>query len=142
MSELAEGAFEVTSWDETPLESFPNGGKLTRARLVQTYTGGLEGVAASEWLMAYRDDGAADFVGHQRVEGSLGGRSGVFVLEVVGHFDGRVASGELTAVTGCGSGDVSLMKGAGHFSAELGPTGTYELDYVFLDAAADDDGQP
>lgn len=133
MSELAEGGFEVTRWEETAVEEFGGGGKLTRARVEQTYTGDLQGRAVIDWLMAYRDDGSADFVGHQRVEGSLGGREGVFVLEVVGHFDGRVASGELTAVTGCGRGDIADLKGAGRFSAELGPTGTYEFDYAFID---------
>jgi len=134
MSELAQGAFEVTAWDETVIEDFGEGGKLTRAQVEQTYTGDLEGVATIEWLMAYRDDGSADFVGHQRVEGRLGGREGVFVLEVVGRFDGRVAEGDLTAVGGSGVGSIRDLKGAGRFSAELGPTGTYEFDYVFLEA--------
>ncbi len=133
MSELAQGSFEVVSWDETVIEDFGDGGKLTRARVEQVYAGDISGRATVEWLMAYKDDGSADFVGHQRVEGSLGGRSGVFVLEVVGHFDGRVASGDLTAVTGSGRGDIREIKGAGGFSAELGPQGTYDLDYVFVE---------
>ena len=134
MSGQANGEFTVTAWEESPLDDFgEGGGRLTRARLEQTYAGDITGSAVSEWLMAYRADGTADFVGHQTLRGQLEGRDGVLVLEVVGHFDGRTSWGDLTAVTGCGSGALADLKGAGRFSAELGPTGTWDLEYAFID---------
>ena len=69
------------------------GGKLTAPSVTQTFTGDVEGDGAVQWLMSYRKDGTADFVGLQRVRGSIGGRTGTFVMETIGEFDGKVAAG-------------------------------------------------
>jgi Protein of unknown function (DUF3224) len=124
----AQGWFELSSWDEDPYEEFGgDGGKLTRAVVEQTFSGDVEGKGAVQWLMAYREDGTARFVGLQRVEGSIGGRSGSFVMETAGEFDGTVASGEWTVVEGTGT--LAGLRGSGRFEAPHGPKATFELEY-------------
>ena len=126
---VAEGSFTVTSWDEDAYEQLDGGGKLTRASVRQTFAGGIDGDGAVQWLMAYRPDGTAHFVGLQRVTGSIGGRSGSFVLETAGEFDGEAASGPWSIVAGSGSGDLHGIRGTGRFHAPRGPEATFELDY-------------
>ena len=55
------------------------------------FAGDLEGEGTVEWLMGYGDDGTAAFVGLERVVGKVGDRSGSFVLQHTGTFDGQIA---------------------------------------------------
>jgi hypothetical protein len=125
----ATGEFENTSWDEEPFDERPGAGKLTRAAVGQKFTGDLTATATIQWLMAYRPDGTAEFVGIQRMDGALGGAQGTFVLESRGSFDGGVAKGTLSVVTGSGTGALAGLTGEGTFEAAKGPTGTYTLAY-------------
>lgn len=129
MSQRATGKFEVKSWDEKPYEELDGGGKLTRARVTQSAHGDLEGEGVVEYLMAYRADGTAQFVGMQRVVGSLGGRQGSFVLQIEGTYDGGRAKGDWSVVSGSGTGELRGLKGTGGFEAPHGPTASITLDY-------------
>ncbi len=127
----AEGSFEVTSWNEDAYEELEGGGKLTRASVEQRFTRDIDGVGAVQWLMAYRSDGTAHFVGLQRITGSLGERTGSFVLETLGDFDGTVAVGAWSVVPGSGTAGLEGLRGIGRFEAPHGPKATFELDYDF-----------
>jgi hypothetical protein len=129
MSTHAEGKFKVESWDEETYAELGDGRKLTRASVKQAFSGDIEGEGAVEWLMCYRPDETADFVGLQRVDGRVGERSGSFVLQNAGTFDGREARGEWSVVPGSGSGDLSGLRGKGQFTAPLGGEPSLTLDY-------------
>jgi Protein of unknown function (DUF3224) len=129
MTTHATGKFKVQSWDEQPYSEIDSGGKLTRASVTQAFEGDLEGDGSVEWLMCYRPDETADFVGLQRVSGRLGERSGSFVLRTEGTFDGKEAKGEWTVVPGSGSGELAQLRGEGGFSAPLGSEASVTLDY-------------
>jgi len=124
----ATGSFEVASWDEETYEEVGDG-KLTRASVTQTFTGDVDGEGAVQWLMSYRKDGTAHFVGLQRIRGTIGGRTGTVVLETIGDFDGKVASGTWSVVPGGGSADLEQLRGTGSFEAPMGPKASFELDY-------------
>ena len=91
MGTRASATFQVSSWDEKPFNEIDGGPKLTRASVTKTFGGDLEGESTVEYLMVHRADGTADFVGVERVSGSLHGRSGSFVLEHRGSFEGGTA---------------------------------------------------
>ena len=123
----ASGSFSVSSWKEDAYDEAEGGGKLTRATVELAFSGAIDGDAAVEWLMAYRPNGTAHFVGLARLRGSVDGRAGTFVLENTGEFDGMVARGEWSVVQGSGTGDLEGLTGAGGF--EAGQEATYTLDY-------------
>jgi hypothetical protein len=127
----ATGSFELASWDEETYEELEDGGKLTRASVTQQFSGDVEGDGAVQWLMAYRPDGTAHFVGFQRVRGAIGDRKGTFVLETIGDFDGKLATWRATVVPGSASGDLEGLTGTGEFGAPHGPKATFELEYTF-----------
>jgi uncharacterized protein DUF3224 len=131
MSTHAQAKFEVQSWDENPYVELEGDAKLTRASVGQAFTGDLEGEGSVEWLMCYREDKTADFVGLQRFVGSLGSRSGSFVMTTQGSFDGTEAKGSLTVVARSGTEELSGITGTGGFAAPLGSTASVELDYDF-----------
>jgi hypothetical protein len=126
VSTQAKGTFKIDAWDEQPYAD-----RLSRAQVKATYSGDIEGQGETEWLMCYREDKTADFVGFQRITGCLGDRSGSFVLESTGAFDGKVASGPLAIVRGSGTGELAGIVGTGEFSAPMGGEPSLSLDYDF-----------
>ena len=125
----ATGTFRVSSMEEDAYESLAAGGKLTRARGDQEFSGGIEGQGHVEWLMCYRKDGSARFVGHQLMRCSVGGRDGTFVIEASGDFDGSASTGDWWVVPGSGTKGLKGMSGNGSFEAAKGPMATYTLEY-------------
>ena len=123
----ATGSFTIKSWDEQPFAEVEGAPKLTQARVTTTYTGDLHGEGTSTLVMAY--DGAdASYAGYERVVGSLGGRSGSFVLRLAGGFEQGAARTDWTVVEGSGTGELADLQGEGGYVAEQGePEVAYEL---------------
>jgi len=125
----AQGSFELTSWEEETYEDMGGGAKLTSASVTQAFEGDIEGKGAVRWLMAYRTDGTAHFVGLQQLSGTIGGRQGTVVLETAGDFDGKMATWEASVIRGSANGDLEGLTGQGSFGAQHGPHATFELEY-------------
>jgi hypothetical protein len=89
MARHARGRFEVKL---TPIDASPEGklAELGRMSIDKTFSGDLEGRSTGE-MLAFRSrvDGSAGYVAIERVDGTLGGRRGTFVLQ----HDGRRARG-------------------------------------------------
>jgi hypothetical protein len=126
MGTQLSATFEVKSWEENPFDEGPGLPKLTRASVTKAYSGGIDGVSATEWLMAYAEDGSATFVGLERVTGAIAGRKGSVVLQHVGSFEDGAAKGSLTVVRGSGTGGLLSAAGGGDFLAD--PNGSVNLD--------------
>lgn len=130
MSKHVSATFKVESWDEqTSVEGADGAGKLSRAVVDQALSGEIEGSGRAEWLMCYRADETAEFVGLQRIEGSVGGRSGSVVLTSSGSFDGKRVDGAIAVIAGSGTGELAKISGAGTFTAPIGSEAEVELDY-------------
>jgi hypothetical protein len=129
MRQRAEGSFELTSWNEEAYEQIDESRKLTRASVTQRFTGGIEGDGSVEWLLCYRPDGTADWVGMQQITGEVGGRTGRFVLQTAGTFDGGAARGDWSVVPGSGTGELDSLRGEGHMEAPHGSRASFVLDY-------------
>jgi hypothetical protein len=127
----AQGSFEVLSMHEDAYEEREGGGKLTRAWGDQAFSGDIDGHGAVQWLMTYPGNGTAHYVGLQRIAGSVGGRTGSFIIEAAGDFDGKTSAGKWSVVAGSGTGGLQGISGDGTFRAGPGPKGSYELDYAF-----------
>jgi hypothetical protein len=124
----ASGSFQLSSWNEETYHE-GQGTKMTLATVEQTFSGDITGDGAVRWLMAYQADGTARFVGLQRVDGTLAGRPGSFVLETAGDFDGQMARWTVNVIPGSATDELTGLEGAGRFGAEHGPEATYEIDY-------------
>jgi hypothetical protein len=133
MRTRANGKFVVMTWDEKPYQEFEGGGKLTRASVKQSFHGDIEGDATVEFLMVYCGDGSASFVGHQRVVGRVGGRTGSFVLQCSGVHEKGAARCTWFVVPGSGTGELGALRGEGGYTArhEDYPNVPITLDYEF-----------
>jgi hypothetical protein len=132
----AEGEFDIINWDEQTYQELPQGGKLTRASVVQTFHGGIEGEGSIDYLMAYPREDAATFTGLMHVSASVGGKSGGFVMQVSGTFDEGLAAGKWFVIPGTGTGELTGLKGDGGFGPHGHGSMPYALDYEFEDDAS------
>jgi Protein of unknown function (DUF3224) len=130
MTRRASATFKIEDWDEKPYAEMEDGRKLAQASVRQALSGEIEGEGEVEWLMCYRPDRTADFVGLERIVGRIGDRSGSFVaLHTSGSFDGTVARSELSVVPGSGTGELQGLRGSGEFTAPHGGEPSLTLDY-------------
>ena len=123
--------FKVESWDEQPLDTGAagdTGRRSTHAVVRQSVSGDVTGSGRADWLMCYRPDGTADYVGLQQVEGRFGGGAGAFTCSSVGTFDGSVAVGTLTVLEGSGTGDLAGVAGTATFRAPHGDAATVRFE--------------
>ncbi len=75
--------------------------------------------------------GAASFVGIERITGTVGGRSGTFLLQDAGTVQGSIVSGDWFVIPGSGTGQLAGLRGEGGFRANLGEGAQVHLDYWF-----------
>lgn len=129
----ARGSFQVTGGSEDPYDELEGGIRLTHASGGQAFSGDISGEGAVHWLMLYRADKTAHFVGLQRITGSVGGRTGSFVAAAEGDHDGTGSTIAFSIIAGSGTEQLDGIAGEGSLVAQGGPKGTYELDYT-LDA--------
>jgi hypothetical protein len=122
------GTFEVGSWEETAYRERDGEPRLTHVVGTQQFTGQIEGEGTIAWLMCYRPDGTARFVGMQHIAGTFDGRQGSIVIESIGEHDGTASTGAWTVVEGSGTGSVGGVTGHGRFTAPGGKVVRYELE--------------
>src|SRR5262245_66500988 len=115
----ANARFAIKTWDEKPWSEGPELPKMTRASVAKTFTGDIEAEGQVEYLMMYRSDGSATFVGLERVVGRLGGKSGSFVLQRTGVFEGGLAKESYSVVPGSATGELRDLEGNG--TSAVGP---------------------
>lgn len=131
MKKTSNGRFAIKNWDETPYIEGQDQPKLTRASVLKTYTGDLEGEGQVEFLMMYRGDGSASFVGHERVVGRIGGKSGTFVLQWTGIFENGQAKASYSVIPGSGTGNLQNLVGDGSSVVGHGMEHPFALNYEF-----------
>ncbi|HEU5014217.1 MAG TPA: DUF3224 domain-containing protein [Roseiflexaceae bacterium] len=136
MSMHAAGTYETTSWEENAYDEYGEGRKLTRAHVSAVFQGDIQGSSTQEYLMSYGTD-AVQYIGMERVVGSLGGRSGSFVLQHNGTAIGNRLSCDWNVVPGSGTDALAGLRGAGGYTwnGEEGQQAHYTLEYDFDDAA-------
>lgn len=131
MKHTANARFAITRWDEKPYSEGPGLPKMTRATVTKSFTGDIEGEGQVEYLMMYRSDGTATYVGLERITARLGGRSGSFVLQRTGVFEAGLAKESFVVVTGSATGELAGLTGEGSSSVGHAADFPFVLAYEF-----------
>jgi hypothetical protein len=128
MTTHGKGTFQGKSWDEVAYDEGEGRPKLSRASVTNVYSGDIEGESTLEYLLAYQDDEAANFVGIERITGRVGEKSGSFVLQQSGTYEAGIAKGNWFVVPGTGTDELTGLRGEGEFEANHDGA-TFTLDY-------------
>jgi len=129
MKNVANARFTIKSWDEKPYSEGEDRPKLTRAAVAKTFAGDISGDGHVEYLMMYRSDGSATFVGLERIVGQVAGKTGSFVLQRTGVFENGMAKESYFVVPGSGTGDLRGLRGEGTSAVGHGIEHPLTLNY-------------
>jgi Protein of unknown function (DUF3224) len=129
MKQVANARFTIKSWDEKPYSEGQDLPKLTRAAVSKTFVGDITGDSHLEYLMMYRSDGSATFVGLERIVGQLAGKAGSFVLQRTGVFENGMAKETYFVIPGSGTGDLRDLRGEGTSAVGHGMEHPLTLNY-------------
>ncbi len=124
--------FVVTSWDQTEYDVPEGGPALGRATVKKEYSGDLDGFGVAELLTCKPGDTEAGYVASERITGTLGNRTGTFVVQ-----HGATQNGDHFhlfghVVPGSGTGDFAGMTGQATFRHDDNGA-IFSLDYEFPD---------
>lgn len=105
-----------------------DGVELSRVHISRSFSGDLEGESSAE-LMIAKSEGGGGYIGHDRIAGTLAGRSGTFVFQHTGLMgpDGVTNTG--TVVPGTGTGELEGISGDGTMLADEDGNHTLALTY-------------
>ena len=130
MKRSANARFAIKSWDEKPYSEGQGEPRLTRATVTKSYTGDIDGQAQVEYLMMYRSDGSAAFVGLERFDGRIGDKTGTFVLQRTGVFEDGLAKESYSVIPGSGTAELQGLVGEGRSAVGHGMEHPFTLSYA------------
>ncbi|RZQ62622.1 DUF3224 domain-containing protein [Amycolatopsis suaedae] len=132
---MSENTYRMISWEENVVSGEENGPRYAHARARMAYTGVIEGESTVDYLMFYS---GAGYVGDhpspglERIEGSVAGRKGSFVIRHVVDFDATGIAGRWTVLSGSGTGELAGLSGTGTIGGTHGEKDMpYTFDYSF-----------
>lgn len=129
MSTVATGAFTV-KLAPLPFDGQPDGSKLGRMSIDKQIVGDLTATTSGQMLSAMTDtQGSAGYVAIERVEGTLHGRQGSFVLQHTGTMNRGVPGLSVTVVPDSGTGELAGLQGDFRIIIAEGQH-RYEFSYV------------
>lgn len=135
MSEKFIGVFQITQWEENTHVEFIEGSKHTYAKIKQMYKGDISGDSDLQYIMNYRVNGEATFLGYESITATLRDRVGRIVIEHKGQFVSGVASSNFTVVTDSCSGDFAGVTGKGEFVSTENGQANYQFELSFNNKA-------
>ncbi|MGW4794330.1 DUF3224 domain-containing protein [Nonomuraea sp. NPDC004297] len=126
----ARGSFETANWTPSPPYDDRDGVTLTTVTLTKTFSGDLTGTSLVTMLMATTPvEACRSYVALERVEGTLDGRAGSFVVQHEAAADEAGQSLRVRVVAGSGTGGLRGIRGEMTIAADPGGH-SYAFDYT------------
>jgi hypothetical protein len=123
----ATAPFTNDRYDEEPYGE-AEGAEISRVHIARTFSGDLEGESTAELLIA-KSEGGGGYVGHDRITGTLEGKSGGFVFQHTGLMGPEGVTNTGVIVPGTGRGELEGITGEGTMLADAEGNHTLALDY-------------
>jgi hypothetical protein len=94
-----KGTFQITDWQETVIQTFDSGAKLSKALVSQSYSGDITGSSEVQYQLNYETTGNACFNGFEFITGSLGDAPCQLTLKQDGTFEKGVAKSQFVIIS-------------------------------------------
>ena len=131
MSKTLTGKFQITQWDEESHIVFDEGGKQSYAQITQIYTGDIEGDSSIKYLMNYKTETSACFVGYEVMNIAIEGKKGRIVLKHDGLFEKGIASSKFKIISENSTGELKNINGSGSFTSTENGQANYTFETSF-----------
>ena len=130
MPEIAKGTLKA-KFQPLPFEGLEAEAKIGRMTIDKQIEGDLVAVTKGQMLSAMGGvEGSAGYVALERVEGSLRGKKGSFVLQHTGIMDRGSPSLSVVVVPDSGTGELAGLAGRFDIKMEAG-VHSYHFEYTF-----------
>jgi hypothetical protein len=131
---MTTNTFTMQSWDEQVVSGPEDGPRVGYAHATFEYSGLIEGTSVADSLLYYAgpgyDGGGTTSPGFERIEGSVDGRKGSFVIRHEYAFtadgDNHHVTSRFDVLPGSGTGELAGLTGAGTISGS-----SQTMDYTF-----------
>lgn len=124
----AKGTILHNNWDEKPYHEAA-GLKSSEAKIAIVMHGDIEAAGPGRYLMQYPTADTCHYAGYLTLTGTLGGKSGTFIIYEVGDWTNGVAASKWQVVEGSGKDGLTGLKGHGSYAAEHDKSVHYELAF-------------
>ncbi|PNE40580.1 MULTISPECIES: DUF3224 domain-containing protein [Streptomyces] len=105
-----QAEFKIVELSESVYDEHAEGPKMSRVLIRKRYEGVIEGTGVAEVLTAQGSAGGG-YVASERIEGTLDGRQGTFVIQHWGLADGADQSSAGSIVPNSGTGELAGITG-------------------------------
>jgi hypothetical protein len=124
---------DVLRFEKYDIGTHDDGSVLVSTVLTERFTGAIEGMGFADHIRVLRPDGSGISTGIERVEGSVEGRRGSFILTAHGrNHSAREVSGTWTVQPGSGTGELTGIRGRGAFVARVDSDGHWRAEDEFV----------
>jgi Protein of unknown function (DUF3224) len=111
-------SIDVIGFDRYEISRHDDGSVLVSTVLTEQFTGAIEGIGYADHIRLLYPDGSGISTGIERVEGTLDGRTGSFILTAHGRNIGpNEVSGTWTVQPGSGTRELTGLRGRGAYTA-------------------------
>ncbi|MPY79140.1 MAG: DUF3224 family protein, partial [Actinophytocola sp.] len=114
---MSDNTFTTRSWQEDVVSGREDGPRYAHAHATFTYSGVIEGTSTCDYLLFYPgekpDSVGTTSPGLERIEGSVDGHSGSFVIRHDVGFDEGGITGTWQVLPGSGTGELAGLSGSG-----------------------------
>jgi Protein of unknown function (DUF3224) len=129
MTEHAKGSFDVKLTPQKPDNREAEAANVARMSIDKRFHGDLDAVSTGEMLSGLTETkGSAGYVAIERVDGTLHGRKGSFLLQHNGIMNRGTPELTVTVVPDSGGGELAGLSGSMTIQIEAGEH-FYELSY-------------
>jgi Protein of unknown function (DUF3224) len=129
MTEHAKGSFDVKLTPQKPDNREAEAANVARMSIDKRFHGDLDAVSTGEMLSGLTETkGSAGYVAIERVDGTLHGRKGSFLLQHNGIMNRGTPELTVTVVPDSGGGELAGLSGSMTIQIEAGQH-FYELSY-------------
>lgn len=128
---MQPNTFTATSWDERLVAGADEQPRVAHAHTTNRYAGIINGESVCDYLLYYNGPGyTGRSTGLERIEGTVDGRTGSFVIHHDGRFDDHGIEGTWHVLVGSGTGELGGVSGSGTLRATFDSDAVpYTFDY-------------
>jgi hypothetical protein len=126
-------SIDVVGYEKFDIGHHDDGSVLVSTVLTERFTGAIEGTGVADHIRLLHRDGTGISTGIERVEGTVNGRRGSFILTAYGRNLGpTMVSGTWTVEPGSGTAELTGLRGRGSYVASVDADGRWHADDEFV----------
>jgi hypothetical protein len=126
-------SIEVIGYQKFDISRHDDGSVLVSTVLTERFTGAIEGIGVADHIRLLHPDGTGISTGIERVEGTVDGRKGSFILTAYGrNHSATKVSGTWTVQPGSGTAELAGLRGRGSYTAAVDSAGRWRAEDEFV----------